>query len=65
MNAPTAQASLNLRLRVDDDWPFILDLWVASWRATYPEIDFEARRDWLLTPHSRVGSDWIGDALPV
>ena len=48
MNAPTAHASLNLRLRVDDDWPFILDLWVASWRATYPEIDFEARRDWLL-----------------
>ena len=47
MNAPTAHASLNLRSRVDDDWPFILDVWVASWRATYPEIDFEARRDWL------------------
>jgi putative acetyltransferase len=48
MNAPTAHASLNLRLRVDDDWPFILDVWVASWRATYPEINFEERRDWLL-----------------
>ncbi|HEY8126306.1 MAG TPA: GNAT family N-acetyltransferase [Methylocystis sp.] len=48
MNAPTAHASLNLRLRVDDDWPLILDVWVASWRATYPEIDFEARRDWLV-----------------
>ena len=48
MNAPTAHASLNLRLRVDDDWPLILDVWVASWRATYPEIDFEARRDWLM-----------------
>ncbi|MBI5013497.1 MAG: GNAT family N-acetyltransferase [Methylocystis sp.] len=47
MNAPPAHASLNLRSRVDDDWPFILDVWVASWRATYPEIDFEARRDWL------------------
>jgi len=48
VNAPTAQASLNLRSRVDDDWPFILNVWVASWQATYPEIDFEARRDWLL-----------------
>ncbi|MBL1256151.1 GNAT family N-acetyltransferase [Methylocystis sp. Sn-Cys] len=25
----------------------MLDLWVASWRAAYPEIDFDARRDWL------------------
>lgn len=48
MNAPAAYASRNLRSRVDDDLPFILDLWVASWRATYPEIDFEKRRDWLL-----------------
>jgi putative acetyltransferase len=39
---------MKLRLRVDDDWPSLLDVWVASWRATYPEIDFEARRDWLM-----------------
>ncbi len=39
---------MKLRLRVEDDWPSILDVWVASWRATYPEIDFEARRDWLM-----------------
>lgn len=25
----------------------MLDLWVAAWRATYPDIDFDARRDWL------------------
>jgi putative acetyltransferase len=37
-----------LRERVDADWPALLDLWVASWRATYPEIDFDARRDWLV-----------------
>ncbi|CCJ09018.1 GNAT family N-acetyltransferase [Methylocystis sp. SC2] len=48
MNAPPAHASLSLRARVDADWPFILDVWVASWRVTYPEIDFEGRRDWLL-----------------
>jgi putative acetyltransferase len=39
---------MKLRLRAEDDWPSILDVWVASWRATYPEIDFDARRDWLM-----------------
>ncbi|MGJ0394802.1 MAG: GNAT family N-acetyltransferase [Methylocystis sp.] len=48
MNASPPHVSMKLRLRVDDDWPSILDVWVASWRATYPEIDFDARRDWLL-----------------
>jgi putative acetyltransferase len=38
-----------LRKREDADWPALLDLWVASWRATYPEIDFDARRDWLTS----------------
>ncbi|ATQ66655.1 MULTISPECIES: GNAT family N-acetyltransferase [Methylosinus] len=33
--------------RRDEDWPSLLELWVASWRATYPDIDFDARRDWL------------------
>ncbi len=28
--------------------PAMADLWVASWRKTMPEIDFEARRPWLL-----------------
>jgi putative acetyltransferase len=42
-----ARAAL-IRPRRDEDWPALLDLWVASWRATYPEIDFDARRDWLI-----------------
>lgn len=29
-------------------WPEIADLWVASWARTMPQIDFEARRPWLL-----------------
>ncbi|MBG0811793.1 GNAT family N-acetyltransferase [Methylosinus sp. H3A] len=33
--------------RRDSDWAALLDLWVAAWRQTYAEIDFEARRDWL------------------
>jgi putative acetyltransferase len=24
----------------------MLDMWVATWQATYPSIDFAARRDW-------------------
>lgn len=45
---PATQAPAPLlRQRLDADWPALLDLWVGAWRATYPEIDFDARRDWL------------------
>lgn len=37
-----------LRRRDDADLPEMLDLWVASWRVAYPEIDFDARRPWLV-----------------
>ncbi len=40
------------------DLPEMLDLWVAAWQATMPEIDFAARRDWLerqLAEFSRDG----------
>ncbi len=36
-----------IRLREETDWPQLLDLWVASWLATFPFIDFNARRPWL------------------
>lgn len=26
----------------------LVDLWVESWRATFPSIDFEARRGWIV-----------------
>lgn len=29
------------------DLPALVDLWVASWQAVMPQIDFDARRDWL------------------
>jgi putative acetyltransferase len=32
----------------DDDLDPLADLWVASWRAVMPEIDFKARRAWFL-----------------
>lgn len=44
---PERAPSTILRRRADADWPAMLDLWVASWRATFPEIDFDARREWL------------------
>jgi putative acetyltransferase len=50
-------ASPLLRRRVASDWPALLDLWVASWRATYPEIDFDARRDWLMRQITSLESD--------
>lgn len=40
------------------DLPAMLDLWVAAWQATMPQIDFAARRDWLaerLAGFSREG----------
>lgn len=40
-------AAPELRRRSEADTAEMLDLWVASWRATYPEIDFDARRPWL------------------
>jgi putative acetyltransferase len=35
-------------LRRDSDWPALLDLWVAAWRSIYKDLDFDARRDWLV-----------------
>jgi putative acetyltransferase len=40
--------SWRVKPRAEADWPALLDLWVASWRATYAEIDFHARRDWFI-----------------
>ena len=31
------------------DLPALLDLWVESWQAAYPQIDFRARRGWAET----------------
>jgi putative acetyltransferase len=29
-----------------EDLPETLDMWVAAWQVTYPQIDFSARRGW-------------------
>ena len=32
----------------DEERGALLELWVASWRATFPTIDFDARRAWFV-----------------
>ena len=41
-------AGLCLRVRSDDDFAGLADVWVASWGEAMPDIDFEARRPWFL-----------------
>ena len=36
-----------VRPMAEGDLPAMLDLWVAAWQATMPQIDFAARRNWL------------------
>jgi len=43
-----ADEAPDIRRREEADFPALVELWVAAWRVTYPEIDFEARRDWLV-----------------
>jgi putative acetyltransferase len=53
--APPGRA--RLRRREHSDLPEMLDLWVASWRAAYPEIDFDARRPWLTNQIATLEQD--------
>lgn len=46
-----------LRRREAADLPEMLDLWVASWRVAYPEIDFDARRPWLVNQIATLEQD--------
>jgi putative acetyltransferase len=39
---------LILRPLESADVAALADLWVGSWRETMPDIDFEARRDWIV-----------------
>ena len=35
-----------VRAMTSEDLPALLDVWVESWQAAYPGIDFSARRSW-------------------
>ncbi len=43
-----------VRERTAADLAVMLDLWVAAWRVTFPQIDFDARRGWLTAQIERL-----------
>jgi putative acetyltransferase len=49
--------TLVLKPRADRDMDALADLWVASWQETMPNIDFSARRDWLVTHISKLEAE--------
>lgn len=40
-------AAFRLAPRQSEDLAALVDLWMASWQAVMPQIDFAARRDWF------------------
>jgi putative acetyltransferase len=53
-----ADGRIALRAMRPEDLEAVLDLWVASWQAAYPAIDFAARRAWMaerLTAADKAG----------
>ena len=48
-----APSPVTLRTMRDADMPALADIWVASWREVFPDIDFEARRPWF---HDRMAA---------
>jgi putative acetyltransferase len=40
-----------------DNWRVVVDLWVEAWAKTMPHIDFEARRDWLISQRAAYSRD--------
>ncbi len=49
-NISRQDAGASLRLaRRGDDMTALADLWIASWNAVMPGIDFAARRSWFLS----------------
>ncbi len=49
--------SFSLRPYEDAEWPALLALWIESWTATRPEIDFSARAPWLAELFARSRAD--------
>jgi putative acetyltransferase len=40
-----------------DNWRVVVDLWVEAWAKTMPQIDFEDRRDWLISQRAAYARD--------
>jgi putative acetyltransferase len=55
--ALTPPSECTVRPAVAEDLPDMLDLWVESWQAAYPQIDFRARRSWAETRFAELQRD--------
>ncbi len=40
-----------------DNWREVIDLWVDAWTTAMPGIDFDARRDWLISQRASYARD--------
>jgi putative acetyltransferase len=43
-----SEALIELRRRHDGDGPALAETWVRSWAEARPDLDFEARRPWIV-----------------
>jgi putative acetyltransferase len=55
--ARTLPSECTVRQVTPRDLPEMLDLWVESWQAAYPAIDFRARRSWAETRFAELQRD--------
>jgi putative acetyltransferase len=55
--AAEPRGECTVRPMTPEDLPSLLDLWVESWRAAYPEIDFGARRGWAESRFAELQRD--------
>lgn len=40
-----------------DNWRSVVDMWVEAWSKTTPQIDFEARRTWMVSQRAAYARD--------
>ncbi len=45
--APDGERGVKVRALQPGDIESLIELWVRSWQATFAEIDFESRREWI------------------
>jgi putative acetyltransferase len=55
--ALTPPSECTVRPAMPGDLSEMLDLWVESWQAAYPQIDFRARRSWAETRFAELQRD--------
>ncbi|WP_332118670.1 GNAT family N-acetyltransferase [Azorhizobium caulinodans] len=62
-HTPPPKPPFRIRPFAEGDMAALADLWVATWAATMPDIDFEARRPWFLDHFAKLRAE--GAQVPV